>query len=269
MAGHMAVSETEHETEKRRTCKLHRLRTLHLFAGAGGGILGDLLLGHQPVCAVEINGYCQQVLAARQQDGQIPWFPVFADVTQFDGTPWRGVVDIVAGGFPCQDISVAGRGAGIDGERSGLWSEMARIIREVRPEYAFVENTPALTGRGLYRVLGDLAEMGFDAEWGVLGARDCGAPHRRDRLWILAHADSVSMQRMEQESESSWHKRSTGLHSGAGGIREWHDWPAEPSVGRVAHGVAHRMDRLRALGNGQVPRVVAAAWRRLALHYEE
>ena len=170
---------------------MRKLRTMHLFAGAGGGILGDLLLGHQPVCAVEINEYCQQVLSARQKDGCLPWFPIFADVTKFDGKPWRGVVDVVSGGFPCQDISAAGKGAGIDGERSGMWREMARIISEVRPRFVFVENSPLLVGRGLARVLGDLAAMGFDARWGVLGAHDVGAPHRRQRIWIVAHANGM------------------------------------------------------------------------------
>lgn len=94
---------------------MRKLRTMHLFAGAGGGILADLLLGHQPVCAVEINEYCQQVLSARQADGTFPWFPVFADVQKFDGKRWRGLVDCVSGGFPCQDISAAGPGTGIAG----------------------------------------------------------------------------------------------------------------------------------------------------------
>ena len=92
-----------------------RLRSLHLFAGGGGGLLSDIILGHQPVCAVEIDGYCQQVLAARQKDGNLPWFPIFDDVKQFNGKEWRGLVDIVAGGFPCTDLSAAGRGAGITG----------------------------------------------------------------------------------------------------------------------------------------------------------
>jgi DNA (cytosine-5)-methyltransferase 1 len=167
---------------------LQRLRTLHLFAGAGGGIFADLLLGHQPVCAVEIDEYCQQVLSARQKDGHLPWFPIFDDVTQFDGRPWRGLVDIVAGGFPCQDISAAGKGAGIEGERSGLWSEFARVIGEVRPRYAFIENSPMLVVRGLDRVLADLAKMGMSARWGVLGAADVGAPHLREGIWIVAHS---------------------------------------------------------------------------------
>ena len=161
---------------------------MHLFAGAGGGILADLLLGHQPVCAVEINEYCQQVLSARQKDGCLPWFPIFADVQQFNGYLWQGIVEVISGGFPCQDISAAGKGAGITGSRSGLWKEFARIIGEVRPRYVFVENSPILTSRGLDVVLGDLATLGFDAEWGVLSAADVGAPHRRERMWIVAHA---------------------------------------------------------------------------------
>jgi len=182
------------QNEQTRTSELHKLRTLHLFAGAGGGILADMLLGHLPVCAVEIEPYCQQVLSARQKDGCLPWFPIFADVQAFDGTPWRGLVDIVAGGFPCQDLSCAGKGAGIDGERSGLWGEMRRIISEIRPAYAFVENSPMLTIRGLDRVLGDLAEMGYDAEWGVVSAADCGCVHLRERIWIIAYSmESVYM----------------------------------------------------------------------------
>ena len=167
------------------------LRELHLFAGAGGGILGGLLLGHVPVCAVELESYPRSVLLQRQRDGLLPWFPVWDDVCTFDGNPWRGRVDLIAGGFPCQDISSAGKGAGIEGERSGLWSEFARIVGEVRPRFVFVENSPMLTSRGLGRVLGDLASLGFDAEWCVLGAADAGAPHLRERIWILAHANGI------------------------------------------------------------------------------
>ena len=115
--------------------KLHKLRTMHLFAGAGGGILADVLSGFTPVCAVEKDIYCQQVISARQKDGSLPWFPIFDDVQTFDGIPWRGLVDLVAGGFPCQDISVAGKGAGLAGKRSGLWFEYLRIIKEAQPRY--------------------------------------------------------------------------------------------------------------------------------------
>jgi DNA (cytosine-5)-methyltransferase 1 len=162
------------------------MNELALFAGVGGGILGGKLLGWRTVCAVEWEPYAASVLVQRQNDGILPPFPIWDDVQTFDGKPWRGIVDVISGGFPCQDISAAGKGAGIDGERSGMWREMARIICEVRPRYAFIENSPMLTTRGLDRVLSDLASMGFDARWGVLGAADVGAPHQRDRIWIVA-----------------------------------------------------------------------------------
>lgn len=163
-----------------------KLRSLHLFAGAGGGILADLMLGHVPACAVEIDADAREILLARQRDGLLPRFPIWDDVTTFNGRPWRGQIGLVAGGFPCQDISAAGKGAGIGGERSGLWSEMARIIGEVRPRFAFVENSPLLVSRGLDVVLSDLAEMGYHAAWGIVSAADAGAPHLRKRIWILA-----------------------------------------------------------------------------------
>jgi DNA (cytosine-5)-methyltransferase 1 len=162
------------------------MNELALFAGAGGGILGGKLLGWRTVCAVEWEPYPASVLCARQNDKILAPFPIWDDVRTFDGKPWRGIVDVVSGGFPCQDISAAGHGAGISGSRSGLWSEMARIIGEVRPRYAFVENSPMLTSRGLGTVLGDLAALGFDARWGVVSAADVGAPHLRERIWIVA-----------------------------------------------------------------------------------
>jgi DNA (cytosine-5)-methyltransferase 1 len=175
------------------------MNELHLFAGAGGGILGGILLGHTCVCAVEIKEYRRRALLQRQRDGIFPRFPIWDDVQTFDGNPWHGRVDIVAGGFPCQNISPAGDRTGIKGIKSGLWREMARIIREVRPTYAFVENAAMLTVRGLGTVLGDLAEMGFNAKWGVLGAADAiwldGTPvfdHERLRCFIKAsHPDRI------------------------------------------------------------------------------
>ena len=167
------------------------MNDMALFSGAGGGILGGHLLGWRTVAAVEIEDYPRRVLLQRQADGILPRFPIWDDIKTFDGKPWRGKIDIITGGFPCQDISCAGKGAGIDGERSGMWSHMARIIGEVRPPHVIVENSPMLVGRGLTRVLGDLAEMGYDAKWGVLGAHHVGAPHKRDRIWIVAHTDGL------------------------------------------------------------------------------
>jgi DNA (cytosine-5)-methyltransferase 1 len=165
-----------------------QLRELALFAGAGGGILGGKLLGWRTICAVEWEPYPASVLISRQNEGILPPFPVWDDVQTFDGKPWRGRVDVISGGFPCQDISCAGKGAGIEGERSSMWTHMARIIGEVRPRYAYVENSPMLVGRGLTTVLSDLAEMGYDAKWGIMGAHHVAAPHKRDRIWIVGNA---------------------------------------------------------------------------------
>ena len=322
------------------------MNELALFAGAGGGILGGKLLGWRTVCAVEWEAYPASVLCARQNDGLLPPFPIWDDVQTFDGHPWRGIVDVISGGFPCQDISAAGKGVGIDGERSGMWGEMARIIREVRPKYVFVENSPMLTSRGLGRVLGDLASMGFDARWGVLGAKYVGANHQRDRIWIVAkwrgqlpHAQHNRIRRWEQQQESLKKEANDsytnvihdalrgnskdyeeslgewGIHANRGlrnsrkgceeisrqssnvantslsGFPPCNDtpsrpqkptlekqlggsgyefgttkywWEIEPNVGRVVDGLAARVDRLKAIGNGQVPLCAATAWRILS-----
>lgn len=232
------------------------MNELALFAGAGGGILGGSLLGWRTVCAVEYEPYAAAVLVARQNDGLLPTFPIWDDVRTFDGRPWRGIVGVVSGGFPCQDISAAGKGEGIGGSRSGLWSEMARIIGEVRPRYVFVENSPLLVSRGLVRVLGDLAALGFDARWGVMGAHHVGAPHKRDRCWIVAYADIQRLAQRKSQQEND------GAQFAAIERADW--WQSEPDVGRVAHGVAARVDRLKAIGNGQVPQCAAEAWRILS-----
>lgn len=174
--------------------------SLHLFAGAGGGILADVIAGIRPVCAVEIEEFPQRILALRY-----PGIGIWDDVRTFriDNPECAAAFGwfrlhaaelVVAGGFPCQDISAAGRGAGIGGARSGLWKEFARILREIRPRFVFVENSPMLVRRGLGVVLGDLAALGYHARWNVLGAADVGARHKRDRIWItgkLADGDGV------------------------------------------------------------------------------
>lgn len=262
------------------------MNELHLFAGAGGGILGSMLLGHTCVCAVEIEPYRRQMLLQRQRDGILPKFPIWDDVRTFDGKPWHGKVDIVSGGFPCQDISPSGTRKGIHGDRSGLWKEMARIIREVGPMYAFVENSSNLTVRGLGTVLRDLAEMGFNARWGVLGAADAiwldGTPtfdHERLRCFIKAFkpvdtvANSHENRLQPEETSKKIHvhsqrhiealKRKWSAITMSVGTTNNGWWTHEPGVGRVAHGMAHRVDRLEAIGDGQVPAVVKLAWESL------
>jgi DNA (cytosine-5)-methyltransferase 1 len=278
-------------TLKPRTQKMNELA---LFAGAGGGILGGLLCGFRTVCAVEHDPYARDVLVSRQNDGCLAPFPIWDDVCTFDGKPWRGRVDVVSGGFPCQDISSAGKGAGIGGERSGLWREMARIIGEVGPRLVLVENSPLLVGRGLGLVLGDLAEMGYDATWGIVGARDAAAPHKRERIWIrgeLANAGCEGLTAGRAGSGKAKDGEIQHLRTANGGASlantagaglpdgierpmgepgaepesersDW--WATEPDVGRMAHGVASRVDRLRCLGNGQVPACAALAFKILS-----
>ena len=236
------------------------MNELALFAGAGGGILGGHLLGWRTVCAVEWEAYPASVLCARQNDKILPSFPIWDDVQTFDGKLWRGIVDVVSGGFPCQDISAAGGGDGLDGERSGMWREMARIIGEIRPQYAFVENSPMLTSRGLGTVLRDLAQLGYDAEWCVLGAADVGAKHKRNRIWIVANASNFRLQRYIKKQQISEQKNTI---PGLGQWRKLHDSISKPIGIRNLNGLAGGVDRIKAIGNGQVPLCAATAWRLL------
>jgi DNA (cytosine-5)-methyltransferase 1 len=157
------------------------MRVLDLFSGIGGFSLGLERAGMRTVAFCEIDPHCATVLGAHW-----PHVPVFRDVTSL--TASRGFADVICGGFPCQDISVANVvGKGIAGSRSGLWSHYARLIDEIRPLYVIVENVAALLDRGIGKVLGDLAEIGYDAEWHCIPASAIGAPHRRDRIWIVAY----------------------------------------------------------------------------------
>lgn len=207
-----------------------------LFAGIGGFDLGLERAGMRIVWQSEIDPYASAVLRKHWPD-----VPNLGDIRNIRNPP---TVDVLCGGFPCQDISAAGKGAGINGERSGLWREYARIIGEVRPRFVLVENVSALLSRGLGRVLGDLAALGFDAEWHCIPAEAVGAPHQRDRIWIVAYArcepSQVSTARKFSAIEIS--KRDS-----------W--WKAEPDVCRVVDGVPARLDRLRCLGNAIVPQI--------------
>jgi len=245
------------------------MNELALFAGGGGGILGGLLLGWRTVCAVEINAYARSILLARQKDKILEPFPIWDDIKTFDGHPWRGFVDVVSGGFPCQDISPAGKCAGISGERSGLWAEMARIISEVQPRYALVENSALLVSRGLDVVLADFATMGYDAKWGVFSAANVGGKHKRKRLWIVANNCKKRGPRRPNDEINRCHCNSRRIFSKILQTQKlnWEacvQWESEPGVGRVANGLANNVDkRLAAIGNGQVPAVVKLAWETL------
>ena len=237
------------------------MNELALFAGAGGGILGGHLLGWRCVCAVEYEPFPAAVLVQRQNDGILQPFPVWDDVRTFDGRPWRGIIDVVSAGFPCQDISTAGgpNRKGIDGEKSGLWREMRRIVDEVRPAFMFAENSPMLVHRGLGRIIADLDAIRFDAAWGVFSAADAGARHERERIWIVG-------KNRDSDQVAAMSKRKVHSRPNAEPLRalqaEW--WDSENRMARTPDGVAHWMDRFAAIGNGQVPAVAAMAWKSLA-----
>ena len=233
------------------------MRTLHLFAGAGGGLLADLILGHTPIGAVDQDAYACDVLRRRAAEGWFTGLAVYeCDVRTWDASEYTGRVDCIHAGFPCQDISVAGRGEGIAGPRTGLWSEVVRVADEVRPRQIFVENSPALCKRGLDQVLSDLAGLGFNVRWCVLPAAAVGAPHRRARWFGLAqipYPDEIGCDGRSGKEQAE--EQGRGAEPAR---RDW--WAAEPNVGRMAHGMAHRVDRMSCLGNGQVPLQAAAAW---------
>jgi DNA (cytosine-5)-methyltransferase 1 len=270
---------------------MNKLRVLDLFSGIGGFSLGlERTGGFSTVAFCEIEPFPRKVLAKHW-----PGVPIYEDVRELTGERLRadGIsVDVICGGFPCQDISTAGAGAGIEGERSGLWSEYARLIGELRPLYVLVENVAALLGRGLHKVLGDLAALRYDAEWHCIPAAAIGAPHRRDRIWILADTQiGVGVCGASEESREHQGQREqpSGGRGGAApnvadterrrlqgrnvecarkaaiipaafgrhcrGSEFGSPWWSEPDVGRVAHGVPNGMDRLKGLGNAVVPQI--------------
>lgn len=194
---------------------------ISLFSGVGMLDLGfeagleHLGIASRCLCHVEGDVYAAGVLAARMQEGSLAETPIHSDVRTFDGRELRGYVDAVVGGFPCQDLSVAGKRAGIDGKRSGLWSHFARIVGDVRPRFVFVENVPMLLANvPMRRVLGDLSALGFDAEWSCVSAASVGAPHKRERVFILAYAGR------EHLNLQQWPQR---VHELAGGERRLAD----------------------------------------------
>ncbi len=226
-----------------------------LFSGIGGLDLGLERVGLKCVWQVEIDDYCNRVLAKHW-----PEVPKHDDIRTFEPTS----VDVVCGGFPCVDISSLGKRAGVkDGKRSGLWSEMHRIICEIRPRFVVVENVSEITFRGLDVVLGDLAASGYDAEWTCISPCQLGAPQQRDRLWIVAYTDSRDVGMLPRIGRDIFGKgRAVGEISTQDlATGDW--WATEPDVGRVADGVPSRVDRLRTLGNAVVPQVAEWIGRRI------
>ena len=222
------------------------MNELALFAGAGGGILGGHLLGWRTVCAVERSAYCARRLMQRQNEGHLPPFPVWDDVRAFDGRAWRGLVDVVSGGFPCQAHSSAARGRTVADD---LWPEMRRVVADAAPRFVFAEN---VVRKAIDNAAEDLEAMGYKTRCIALAASDLGADHIRQRYWLLAYTDDDSELLLPVDAEVAELPR---VHAGI--------WEAEPDEPRMDDGVAHRVDRLAATGNGQVPVVAAAAWQML------
>lgn len=271
-----------------------KLRVLDLFSGIGGFSLGleraslpgAKYDGFETVAFCEIEEFPRKVLAKH-------WPDVFCyeDVRELTATKLAAdgiAVDAICGGFPCQDISFAGKGAGLAGERSGLFYEIARLVGELGPRFVILENVGALLSRGLDAVLGTLASFGYDAEWHCIPASHVGAPHRRDRVWIMAYPASERCgeareysERPAQRSARSGEVLADAINDGLQRIRFTREgerkgvafarektsrgvsdcfaigssWDAEPDVGRVADGVPSRAHRLRALGNAVVPQI--------------
>lgn len=341
------------------------MRELSLFTGAGGGVLGTKLLGWTTIGYVEYEPYCQQIIKQRIADGILDAAPIFGDIRAFvsggHAEAYQGMVDVITAGFPCQPFSVAGKQQGADDERN-MWPATLDTIRAVRPRYVMLENVPGLVVSGYFgTILGGLAESGYDSWRRILSAAEMGAPHKRDRLWIVAHCnsrgrgsdtarghDAAGENSRGQKTDRMLGKvcpadakgqladpESRGFSVGGGTPREaghsdrgdemahtecdgpqgggtggrttgqaglrhgaWWDedpaemantskwigcdvrgdgtqtdvgsdgveegaFPTEPELGRVANGMANRVDRLKAIGNGQVPCVAAAAWRLL------
>lgn len=255
---------------------------LSLFTGAGGGLLATQhLLGWKTVCYVERERYCIDVLKARISDGFIDDAPIWDDVRTFDGRPWRGLVDCITAGFPCQPFSSGGKWLGGDDERNA-WPDTFRIINEVRPEWVLLENSTNILrisrkwGKEPYihQIVSDLAGIGYVGRWGCLSAAASGAIHLRRRLWIVAHTGEARRQIILRghsgngiETNSGFEAR-RGRHSDSldavfSHLSQLEERLGEPSIFGVDDGMAHRVDRLAAVGEGWFPLVAQAAWDRL------
>lgn len=225
-----------------------KLKVLDLFSGIGGFSLGlERAGGFETVAFCEIEPYCRKVLAKHW-----PGVKQYDDVCTFPLA--RGMADVVTAGFPCQDLSLAGQGAGLSGARSGLWWKVRRTLRVVRPRLAVLENVAALLSRGMGTVLGSLAAIGYDAEWHCIPAGHVGASHERDRVWIIAHADEARCPDAEGRSRSAQQDGRQILTADHVGRRP-HGRSAEPSLDRVVHGLSADVDAVAALGNSVVPEI--------------
>ena len=234
------------------------LNGLDICAGSGIGSATFEALGLcKTVCYVEWDDYCQRLLQQRMHDGWINDAPIWDDLRTFDGKEWAGKVDFMFGGIPCQPYSNAGKKLGEHDERD-LWEEYLRVLCDIRPRFALLENVQGLLSankrKRFGRILGDLAEAGYDAEWRIISAGELGAPHKRNRLWVLAYPNSSGWEKVSIEAPHRWETSKPERNS-------W--WATEPCVDRVAYGMADGVDRREIIGNGWVPQVAAVIARRM------
>ena len=242
------------------------MKVLDLFSGIGGFSLGLERAGMETVAFCEFDEHAQKVLRKHWPD-----VPIYSDIRELDAKQFRGTVSVVTGGFPCQDLSTAGKQVGFSGERSSLYGEMLRVISECMPRYAIFENVTGLltgdSGRWFAQFLYDLAQIGFDAEWHCVSASDIGAQHHRDRVWVIAYPCGsrskvgLARQNVRQEGDT---RISINLSNEIRRARRkpgMEGWSIEPNVGRVANGVPNRAHRLKQLGNAVVPQIPEAIGR--------
>lgn len=258
------------------------LNGLDLFSGIGGITLA-LSPWVKPVAYCENDRYAQAVLLTRMQSGALPIAPIWDDIRTLRGSLLPSI-DIIYGGFPCQDVSIAGARKGLDGERTGLFREAIRLVRECQPKFVFLENVPGIR-RYVPSVRGELEKIGYDCRDGFLSAAEVGALHIRNRWWLLANSNGG---RSHAEQEQAQKRKSSTLFSRDGAKGEMGNaecarelqskgsqqnerrrtgyssrWPIEPDVGRVAHGVPARSHRLKGLGNAVVPQCAREAFKTL------
>ena len=266
---------------------------LDLFSGIGGISIALRDYIHT-VAYCEINPYCQGVLLSRMSDGLLDTSPIWDDISTLQGGQFKGLVDIIFGGFPCQDISVAGNGKGLEGKRSGLFFEIVRLSKEIKPKFIFLENVPAITTRGGLQVVREITEMGYDCRWCHVSAAEVGARHKRERWFLLAysqsqrlqkrvlsigdekeqsllachgendgHTESKSICKTNKSSESFMPKRYTwresiGFYRPFESREHWQE--VVDSICRSSDGVPYQVDRIRSLGNAVVPFQVKKAF---------
>jgi len=266
---------------------------LDLFTGIGGITLA-LQKYVKPIAYCEIEPYCQSVLLQRMQEGNLPKAPIWDDIRTFNGKNFRGI-DIIYGGFPCQDISVAGLQKGLEGKRSSLFFEILRILDETKAPFIFLENVPNLRTKGAERVCKELSERGYDCRWCNISAADVGARHKRERWFLLAHTkcegsggnglderladkpkslqsedgkthpDNIEQSykdatNTERERLHERHEHQEGQIAGYSWFEQDY-WTIEPKLGRVANGIPNRIHRIKALGNSVVPLQVKTAFK--------